>query len=452
MAGTFRGREHNARVEELYYTVGPPVQRKKTLGALSGEQGSLQRLRKLKQLWRKAYSKVKRNLRRVLKGHPLFAIYMVTAIEPFTRSERILIQTNTFLLMLVFTVWFYYIKSVNCCRDIRNWVACPDSSDVNQPCLGFDFCSALANNVDAMPEELSSLAFECTAFPQSSFIGRALVITIIIGILTPTTMILSQLFVIAASIKIPGHWGHQITPEVRYGIGDKMTAVVQSGVVIVYAMLFNFQKFNKALAVTLVNAIAMFFRNEHVKAAMLACLYGFIAAYQLVRDGCRVLVRKIMGRDINRPLTKEELLKERVRLASPVEKAMQKVAYFCIVFGWFMIAWSLFTYSMLIREMMGKDAEAEVVKMWAVTLVTELFGLQTFAIIFLRLGTDAVLNTIKRKFSGSSPAMRWFETFIIIYASSDSRGADETGDQDMGDDADADGGDFGGDQGGEMGL
>eukprot|EP00854_Cymbomonas_tetramitiformis_P016561 gene16561-19671_t len=52
-----------------------------------------------------------RGARWLAKAHPLTAIVLVGPTQPFSRSERILVQANTYILMLTITVWFYYSKA-----------------------------------------------------------------------------------------------------------------------------------------------------------------------------------------------------------------------------------------------------------------------------------------------------------------------------------------------------
>eukprot|EP00854_Cymbomonas_tetramitiformis_P010512 gene10512-12438_t len=126
--------------------------------------------------------RVKRNLRWAAKAHPLTAIYL----------------TNTYILMLTVTVWFYYSKSVTCCKSLRSHLECPNASDVREPCLGFGFCAALGTSGGMLPEELQAHEFVCTAFPDGTYTDRFFVIMIIIGILAPVTLTISQMFIIAA--------------------------------------------------------------------------------------------------------------------------------------------------------------------------------------------------------------------------------------------------------------
>eukprot|EP00854_Cymbomonas_tetramitiformis_P001681 gene1681-2333_t len=428
---------HNRRVIALYEAKGPKAKLSKEGQAKFSEMAWGERWVALHRLRRRNWIKVKRNVRWLLKAHPLGAILLVSATEPFSRSERILVQTNTFVMMLVFTVWFYYSKAVNCCKDFREFVSCPAYSDVTLPCFGYEFCADLKGaGADTMlPEESLPADFFCTAFPQSTFTGRMWVIAIIVGILTPVTMLLSQLFMMAANANIPAHWGiytsdtfricsegsrqGKVTKKSEMLFGAAPAAVMQTVFVTVYALFFNFQKFNKAVAVAFVSVIALLVKPRHIQRGLALCVQSAKLLY-----------------------TQEEELLERVHLISPVEEHLQKMAYFILICAWFMCAWSLFTYSMLIRNMMGAEAESELIASWATVLAVEMFGKETIKLIALRIFVDELMSKIERLFTDQDhPAHHWLEkyimTVIMLNASED---PDDNGDQDMGDDADADGG------------
>ncbi|KAK3285196.1 hypothetical protein CYMTET_7188 [Cymbomonas tetramitiformis] len=127
--------------------------------------------RKMRATWLRCWQSMKRSGKWVAKAHPLSAICMVGATEPFSRSERILTQTNTYVLMLTVTVWFYYSKAVTCCKDFRSHLECPDTFEVNEPCLGYDFCAELGSSGAMLPEELQPAEFTCTAFPSGTYTG-----------------------------------------------------------------------------------------------------------------------------------------------------------------------------------------------------------------------------------------------------------------------------------------
>ncbi|KAK3289598.1 hypothetical protein CYMTET_2983 [Cymbomonas tetramitiformis] len=165
--------DHNERIKYVYSVKGPhTLERQKSLASLANMSLAEKRTY-LMQQFRRSSNTAARYIKWLMKSHPLGAIYLVNATEPFSRSERILIQANTFILMLVFTVWFYYSKAVNCCKDFRVFTDCPNPFEVNEPCFGYDFCAALrqAGTEEMLPEEVFPSNFLCTAFPQGSFAG-----------------------------------------------------------------------------------------------------------------------------------------------------------------------------------------------------------------------------------------------------------------------------------------
>eukprot|EP00854_Cymbomonas_tetramitiformis_P011356 gene11356-13420_t len=171
MEGTLRREDHNERIKYVYSVKGPhTLERQKSLASLANMSLAEKRTY-LMQQFRRSSNTAARYIKWLMKSHPLGAIYLVNATEPFSRSERILIQANTFILMLVFTVWFYYSKAVNCCKDFRVFTDCPNPFEVNEPCFGYDFCAALrqAGTEEMLPEEVFPSNFLCTAFPQGSF-------------------------------------------------------------------------------------------------------------------------------------------------------------------------------------------------------------------------------------------------------------------------------------------
>eukprot|EP00854_Cymbomonas_tetramitiformis_P003888 gene3888-4849_t len=456
--------QHANRITELYERIGPRAENQQLLW---GDMPYAARWRKLQQLRRTYWGKAKRTLKWLTKAHPLGAIFLITAVEPFSRSERILIQANTFILMLVFTVWFYYSKAVNCCKDFREFVSCPDSSDVGAPCLGFEYCAELKDAAPAkldvrgvaghwihnvgmmLPEEALPGDFFCTAFPQSTFVGRFWVILIIVGILTPNTMILSQMFIMAQNASIPDHWGIYVTKKAEQCFGAKPMAVIQSVSVTLYALFFNFQKFNKALAVTFVAMIGFMLKPHHIRRAITFVVQSYKISVFYVRlftgqdhpahvwfekfimqkqihdardemveemmksmlktmmlvmsSFCLLLAHIATGAKQRTEKTENEELLEKVHLISPVEEHLQKLAYFAILVSWFTCAWVLLTFSMLIREMMGQEAEAELVASWATVLAVEMFGKETMKLIFIRLFVDFVMSKVERKLHSEIP-------------------------------------------------
>ncbi|KAK3241696.1 hypothetical protein CYMTET_48565 [Cymbomonas tetramitiformis] len=276
------GEAFHRKVQENYDTLGGVKKMVDSVGS-----NSLRRMwsKKHKSTWHRHWLWFKTTLGWIAKAHPLGAIYLVRAVEPFSRSERILIQANTFLLLFAMTLWFYYTKAVNCCKDLRALLTCPDPMHVQAPCLGFDFCLAVkgASAKGFMPAELQAGEFVCDAFPEDSFIGRMWAISIIVGVLTPTTMALSQMFIMASDTGIANHWGTFPVKSLSKHFGPSLTAVMQTVGFTLYAMLINFKKFNKAMALTFVATIALLVKPKQVQAVIRAVTGALYWSYTLVR-------------------------------------------------------------------------------------------------------------------------------------------------------------------------
>ncbi|KAK3236475.1 hypothetical protein CYMTET_53388, partial [Cymbomonas tetramitiformis] len=448
---------HEERVTALYHRIGRhsegrvrPTWHSITRSLLSpwsqprAQEVGMQQ-QKIKAAWRQQARWLRQQVTRLIKAHPLGAVWLVKPTEPFARSERLLIQANTFILMLVMTVWLYYSKSLTCCTNLRTVLSCPEATDVTQPCLGFGFCVDLRDAGALLPAEVRVRRFTCDAFPQNTLTGRFYSMMLIICILSPVTMILSQLYMIAAGTKVPGHWCYRRTRKVEAVFGPKLLAFAQTAAVAAYAIFFNMRKFNKFLAVMFVSIIACLFSSHHIQRFLRACLHVLHQANLAMAHSYRLLRRNMLDTRYEmeeKALTKEEEIIMKVHLVSPLEKSLQRVAYVLLFGMWIIIAWSLFTYSVLIREIMGPETEADVVMQWAITLAVEVFGAQTLQLIALRVCVDAAMMKLERLIVGLNPALLWYEKYIMAISSVEEREADATGDQDMGDDAEADGGDF----------
>jgi hypothetical protein len=110
---------------------------------------------------------------------------------PITRRARGGEQFNVFIVMLSMCVSFYYSKSVKCCEALVVHYACEEtllSGDMAIDCMGYETCQDLSEQKQMMPEELLSTPFVCGAFPQSTLMGRVMVIIAISLVLVPVQM------------------------------------------------------------------------------------------------------------------------------------------------------------------------------------------------------------------------------------------------------------------------
>eukprot|EP00854_Cymbomonas_tetramitiformis_P002443 gene2443-3176_t len=315
-----------------------------------------------KQMARRAWGSCMKKGKWIMRAHPLASIYMVQPLEPFSRSQRILIQFNTFILMLTFVVWFYYSKAVTCCQDKRVFLQCAASGDVTEPCLGFPTCAMLRRA------------------------DRVTVILIMVGVLSPVTVALQQLFVMSSAESIPKHWQLHVTAVAEKRFGPKFMATMQMLAVALYSVLFDLKKMNKTMASVLVAIMGTFMPISEIRRFFRAISTVFRWMANLAGRGFWRLWVLLFGTALlARQGTRKGERRIQVRLSSPMENTLQKVAYSLIVGMWAVISWSLFTYVMLIREMLGPEAERSVVQTWALTLLMETCGKDACILICVRL-------------------------------------------------------------------
>eukprot|EP00854_Cymbomonas_tetramitiformis_P017120 gene17120-20355_t len=205
----------------------------------------------------------RRTLHALIRVHPLGAIMLVAATEPYSRSERILVQTNSFMLMLLCTVWFHYTRAYTCCQAFREALSCPAGADVSAPCFGFEVCSTLkqATARGLLPLEAAGSSFECTAFPQQTLLGRVCAVLVMVSIISPVTIILSQIFVVSGTASIPAHWKARPL-ALKVGVGLRLALML------VYTLFFNVKQFNKALALAFMAFLSSIVERHNVQRAI----------------------------------------------------------------------------------------------------------------------------------------------------------------------------------------
>ncbi|KAK3274089.1 hypothetical protein CYMTET_17710, partial [Cymbomonas tetramitiformis] len=356
------------------------------------------------------FKRMLRSVRWILRAHPLIGIAMVGPTEPFSRSERILIQANTFIMMLTFSMWFFYTKSLNCCRDFREYVSCPSHLAVREPCLGYTYCLALmdSSDDDYLPEELHGDLYECNHFPEDTYLGRAYAILVMVTILTPVNLVLSQCFIIAASASIPSNWGTYVPKRAARLFGPFTMLVVQTIVLMAYVLFFNFRKFNRGMASAVVAALSIALRSRQVRRFFRSCYEAVCWVALKMWEAYEAAYAWAVG-----GIVENEETRMAMHLVSQVESSLQMVAYTIIVVSWSIIAMVLLTYSLVIRELMGAESEQQVIMMWLITLFFDQFGIECFKIILIRGTVSHFMKKLEGVILGHSPMHKWYESHVL---------------------------------------
>ncbi|KAK3281728.1 hypothetical protein CYMTET_10502, partial [Cymbomonas tetramitiformis] len=268
-------------------------------------------------------------------------------------------------------------------------------------------------------------------------------VLIMIGILTPVTIMLSNMFILHANANIPKNWEiRQVPKKSVAGLGTT-TAVLQTVLLTMYAIFFKFEKMGKAIAVTFVAIFKTIIKtiiqmSAHLHAILVSGVCCWCTLGAASKNTSRNRFRDSQGVPSPTDLS---------GLGFLLQANMQHVAYCLIAVLWLIIAWMLLTYAMIMGDMMSTEAQNQFFAMWAISFGLGLFGAETIQIILIQTFANIVGERIHMLFADIDPSMLWFEKFVIAKMSSDDVEVDDehqnddgAGDQDMGDDADAFGG------------
>ncbi|KAK3238560.1 hypothetical protein CYMTET_51443 [Cymbomonas tetramitiformis] len=340
-------------------------------------------------------------------ANPLMVIFMVNATDTYPRSQRLLVQTTTFLLMFTCCVWFQYNRAVTCCVGLRTHFACPLAADLNAPCFDYPSCSLFMEDEDLLPEEFDVRSFKCIAFPERTLTGRAFGALLTMSIVFPVVLILSQIFIMAGTASVPAHWGTFPHAGIKKILGPHAEPMLKAFLVVAYALMFNMAKLQKFFAMALiliVNIFAARHTKRVIRAAIAACDYAIFQWRRLALH-----LRVLAGVAV---VPKEGPLSGRAA-ASSVEHQLQVVGCFFVALIWAMLAWSLFIYSSMLRNVMGQETETEVITTWALVLLMETFGKEGVKLMLARAFGMALMKYVKEVFFGVDPALIWYEQHIL---------------------------------------
>jgi hypothetical protein len=71
---------------------------------------------------------------KTLAAHPILGIFLARPSDTFSLGDMMMLQVNVSVIMLCFSVAFYYAKAVACCQDQKQYLGCTEGMD--DDCLG----------------------------------------------------------------------------------------------------------------------------------------------------------------------------------------------------------------------------------------------------------------------------------------------------------------------------
>ncbi|KAK3263732.1 hypothetical protein CYMTET_27482 [Cymbomonas tetramitiformis] len=380
----------------------------------------------IKQQLRDITSRARSFFKLFLSSHPLLALWMTPYSAQLSRAERIILEVNKNLMMLTLVICFSYSRATICCMERKEYLCCPDASNPESVCVGFDSCGVLSDSGfgdQMLPEEMKGGDIDqCDAFPRSTLIGRLYATMVIVVVLLPVNTILQSLFMMSTNTPIPGFWRPvPVTGKKTSKMFGPMTAILVKSVVTYAAAMFNnFERFNKAMAMIIVAALTTLFNpNQKTQRAFRMMMESF----KKIRARA---YRSVFGTALRLPSRSSRSSRgsmkdhyswgtAEVYVVPAINGEFEKLGYLFLFLFWFTLLWLLLTTLTLIRNSMGKHAERVLLTRWIMTVVTENFGMTAVQLIFFKIFGVFVVDKVKSALLTNFELETWYEDVVITY-------------------------------------
>ncbi|KAK3282179.1 hypothetical protein CYMTET_10071, partial [Cymbomonas tetramitiformis] len=351
-------------------------------------------------------------LKLAFRTHPLAQIFMTVSTDPFTRSERIILQTTMFFMMLFFSMAFYYSRARGCCLMLQEFLSCPldmAAGDDTAACVGTTSCIALYNSWDSdlLPVELmqDSSSYTCNAFPAPTWIGRLEAVMTMVACLLPINALLSSLFGMSNASKMATYW-RPAPHKQRFKMKQTLSWVIpvmQAIGFALYGMLINVQLLNKALAMLLLLTINVTGNPVSRIKDTISWVHAMLTKGKKAYFQTTSIKRSDTRLEGNGPKTLTSLR------SGYVELWTSWLAFFLVGMMWAMGIWVLLTYGMLIRRMMGVEEETTMLATFGYGLLMEQFGLEAAKLVVLRVIVAKAINYLTALVNSHAPMQHWYE-------------------------------------------
>ncbi|KAK3262779.1 hypothetical protein CYMTET_28381 [Cymbomonas tetramitiformis] len=389
--------------------------------------------------WQRTASQAFQAVGFVISSHPLVAIYLVKPTEAFSRSERLIVQVNVFIIMLGCCMGFYYSRVVQCCVDLQGYVGCPEPSR-NAACIGYTSCGDFlgASNNDFLPSESHASDFECKAFPEATWMGRIWSALVMNAVLIPINVTLMALFGLSgASAGRPGHLKMLLANQAAMLLGPQRGQALSNFLLLVYAIFFDFKLITKMMAMAFMAAFAEVLKPvKRVTHVIQYALRGFMP-YLLVMTmwfmqieeramrwfwGHIMRVPKLRSSQVQvggeQYFWADPVQRHKIYLEGMFETLVDRLAYSLLASMWGMTIWVLLAYGTKIREIMGPDAEKELITTWVMAWFVEQFGLKAVRVVIIRAAGRWWARNKRRVQdgdSGEASVIDWYEGYLMDF-------------------------------------
>ncbi|KAK3251136.1 hypothetical protein CYMTET_39518 [Cymbomonas tetramitiformis] len=80
---------------------------------------------------------------------------------------------------------------------------------------------------------------------------------------------------------------------------------------------------------------------------------------------------------------------------------------------WALVTWVLLTYGMLIRKMLGSEAENKIVEGWATTVLADSLVIHVTKAVIMGLVEKVIESLVNKIGTTEKAVMRWYERYIL---------------------------------------
>ncbi|KAK3265059.1 hypothetical protein CYMTET_26234, partial [Cymbomonas tetramitiformis] len=379
-----------------------------------------------------------------LKQHPWIKIMALPCTQPFTRTQRILVEVNKLLVLLFISLLLVFNNVQTCCIEFKQHLGC--AADTTSECWGKATCAELyqAQADHTLPPELYEEFgedhpdnFVCTAFPQQNDGSQHIVMDqiwsaiIAVGISLPINLLLTLLFEFGGKPLVPRHWRKSAKANRKRlaadsGSGNRSWADVLY-VVIVFlidqrALLFAYARIAFQYASTLV-----LYALEHLQGVQRLLQRHYLRTRKALWFLREVTVR---GKDVATALDGLEVLEQQEQERQAAEQKAKllfklarnemksvfvQIGYFSMAGVWAVSLFMQLVFVVQIREMKGEEAENEILLAWLITAVMENLVLHLGKAILLRLSITIAVEEMHNRSDKEGAVMAWYEGYIVRF-------------------------------------
>ncbi|KAK3280414.1 hypothetical protein CYMTET_11740, partial [Cymbomonas tetramitiformis] len=396
----------------------------------------------LRELQQKSATRLYQNTYLLFASHPWVQIRYLPCTAAISRAQHVLVAANSMLLMLFVTLMFYYSKGSICCVEYKEYLNC-EAATVDSLCWEMNSCAQLYSARDSgelqpyyleyrpayreyFKVPIDPQGYECTAFPQETLMGRVWSTLITLMIIMPISMLFMALFALGGHSAPPAHW--RPSRPGKDGAETRNSTWLQVTLYMLLTVMLDMHRLGQALAhlvfmhMYLLRGVTPYLKRYAMKVKLMA--RQWIHTVWFMRE---TMLRHRSPESVLQELEmkveiQEQADRDRASASGQFLTARQESDSLCVQFAymlltilWAMTVWVLLTYGMLIRDMLGSDAENNVIKGWAIALVVDNLMVHVIKSVGISLLVNFASAKMKTMGMGTKAVYRWYEGYITQY-------------------------------------